>query len=116
MARKATKKTENKTLIGDILDDQTSLFAPHLCSSNSLKNRLHHNISELYRRLGETVVMEDAKTFVKAGAIGDIFDVDASIIRRWAREGKIPAVKLPNGRFVFNVGRVKVALDSQRER
>jgi SUMO ligase MMS21 Smc5/6 complex component len=55
MARKATKKTDNKVLIRHILDDQTSLFVPHLSHSEALRNRLHHNITELYRRLGETV-------------------------------------------------------------
>jgi len=55
MARKATSKTPNKELVRDILDDQSSLFIQHLSRSDKRKDRLHHNLVELYYRLGETV-------------------------------------------------------------
>lgn len=59
MAQKATDKTPNKELVLDILDDQTSLFLQHRSHSESRKKRLSHNITELYRRLGENVEETD---------------------------------------------------------
>lgn len=54
MARKATARTDNKILIMDILDDQSSMFCQGRTRTDLRRQRLHHNIKELYRRLGET--------------------------------------------------------------
>ena len=54
------------------------------------------------------------RNYVKAGVIGDMLDVDAGTIRRWARQRKIPAMKLPNGRFVFDIDAVIAAVEKHR--
>ncbi|HEW78609.1 MAG TPA: excisionase [Phycisphaerales bacterium] len=48
--------------------------------------------------------------YVNAATIGDLFGVNSSTIRRWARDGQIPKVILPSGRFVFNPKAVLLAL------
>lgn len=50
------------------------------------------------------------KRYIKSGDIGAMLKVRGAIIRRWAREGKIPSVKLPNGRFLFDPKAVQNAL------
>lgn len=50
--------------------------------------------------------------YVQASDIGDMFDVSASIVLRWAKGGKIPAIKLPSGRYCFDPEAVTAALKS----
>ena len=59
MARKATKNTPNKELVLDILEDQIAFGIPHLSKGKNRQERIHHNVTELYRRLGETVTDND---------------------------------------------------------
>lgn len=40
--------------------------------------------------------------FVNAGMMAELLSVKTRQIRRWAREGKIPKLTLPGGRFVFD--------------
>ena len=54
----------------------------------------------------------DATNLVKAGAIGDLFDLRSEVILRWARSGDIPSIKLPNGRFLFDQEEVLASLKS----
>ena len=53
---------------------------------------------------------KQTRQFVSAGDLADIFDVTAARIRRWARDGRIPCLFLPDGRPVFDPGEVIDAL------
>lgn len=53
MASKATAKTDNHTLVRDILGDQSAMMLPHLKRGEVRQSRLDHNVTELLRRLGE---------------------------------------------------------------
>lgn len=57
-------------------------------------------------------MLNDATTsrFVDAAEMGDRLAVRSSSVRRWARQGLIPALVLPNGRFVFDPNAVVAAL------
>jgi predicted site-specific integrase-resolvase len=54
---------------------------------------------------------KESNTFLNASDMGDILQVNSASLRAWARQGKIPAMKLPNGRFRFNPSAVQRALD-----
>ncbi len=47
---------------------------------------------------------------LNAGQIGDLLGVLSSTINRWARDGKIPSVILPNNRRMFELQKVVAAL------
>ncbi len=42
------------------------------------------------------------ESYLNASGLGDILGVRAATICRWARQGHIPKIVLPNGRFVFD--------------
>lgn len=49
-------------------------------------------------------------TYLNASGLGDMLGVRAATICRWARQGHIPKITLPNGRFVFDKNEVLDAL------
>jgi len=51
--------------------------------------------------------------FVDAAAMADMLDVKAKSVRIWAKQGKIPKIILPNGRFAFNPQAVFETLSKQ---
>ena len=51
--------------------------------------------------------------YVKAGDIGDMFDVSSTVVIRWAKRGEIPAIKLPSGRYCFDPKAVTDALKNK---
>ena len=59
-------------------------------------------------------LMEDHhnSTLVNAYELAEILRVRAATVRRWAREGSIPKLVLPGGRFVFEPTAVMDALRS----
>ena len=44
----------------------------------------------------------DTAKLVRAGVIGDLFDLRSDVSLRWAKRGDTPSIKLPNGRFMFD--------------
>ncbi len=56
------------------------------------------------------MVDETTSRFVNAAEMGDRLGVRSCSIRRWARQGLIPALVLPNGRLVFDPDAVVAAL------
>ncbi|MBO0794413.1 MAG: helix-turn-helix domain-containing protein [Ktedonobacteraceae bacterium] len=58
----------------------------------------------------------DSQKFMTPKQIATILNIDEATACRWAKEGKLPAVALPNGgvgvrqRWRFQWGKVKVAL------
>jgi predicted site-specific integrase-resolvase len=53
--------------------------------------------------------------FVSAKDMADLLGVKARNVRRWARDGRIPKLVLPSGRFVFNPEAVVRALQVRNE-
>jgi excisionase family DNA binding protein len=45
--------------------------------------------------------MQDAPALLVQQEVADLLRVEPRTVRRWAREGKIPAVKLPSGEYRF---------------
>jgi len=39
--------------------------------------------------------------FIDAGQVAKLFEVSPATVARWAREGKLPAVRTPSGRRKF---------------
>ena len=52
--------------------------------------------------------------FINADDMGDILGVRAANVRRWARDGLIPKLVLPGGRFAFDPKAVIAALHKQQ--
>jgi predicted site-specific integrase-resolvase len=48
--------------------------------------------------------------FVSAAEIGCLLGVRGTVVRKWAKQGKIPKLTLPNGGFVFDSKAVIEAL------
>ena len=61
------------------------------------------------------ITTKDSK-FISAGELGDILGVTANTIRQWAKDGKIPALALPSGRFLFDVKEVTTTLSQNNGR
>jgi len=59
--------------------------------------------------------IESQVKFINAGEIGDLLGVKAEHVRRWARQGKIPKLILPNGKFVFDPNAVIDELKSSNQ-
>ena len=55
--------------------------------------------------------MKKEKQFLDASDTGDALCVGASQILRWAKQGKIPHIKLPSGRFRFDLDAVRAELE-----
>ena len=53
---------------------------------------------------------ETTSRFVDAAEMGDRLGVRSCSIRRWVRQGLVPALILPNGRPVFDPDAVVAAL------
>lgn len=49
-------------------------------------------------------------TYLNASSLGDILGVRAATVCRWARQGHIPKLVLPNRRFLFDKTAVLDAL------
>ena len=52
--------------------------------------------------------------FINAAEMGDILGVRPANVRRWARDGLIPKLVLPGGRFAFDPKAVIAALHKQQ--
>jgi predicted site-specific integrase-resolvase len=51
--------------------------------------------------------------FVRTNVIAGLLGVKVRNVRQWARQGKIPKLVLPSGRFVFDPQAVVEALRTQ---
>ena len=58
---------------------------------------------------------ESQTRFVTPAEMGDLIGAGAASIRRWARQGLIPKLVLPSGRFVFDPEAVIAALRKGRK-
>ena len=63
---------------------------------------------------------DTTERFLTASELGDVLRVSAETVRHWTRDGLIPSLRLPGGRFVFDSQAVLKALrdgqDAKRER
>jgi len=58
----------------------------------------------------------EAERFVSPGRLAGLLEVRPATVRRWASEGRIPAIRLPGGQFRFNIAEVLAALEGLRNR
>ena len=54
----------------------------------------------------DEMISKSLANLVGPGVVAVLFGVHPDSIRRWARAGKIPAVVLPSGRFLFDAEKV----------
>lgn len=50
--------------------------------------------------------------FALPGELGDMLGVSNTVVLQWAKAKKIPSVKLPSGRYIFDPDAVIAALKS----
>jgi predicted site-specific integrase-resolvase len=57
--------------------------------------------------------MNDNQKLINAGSLGDLLNLRSTVILRWAKQGDIPSIRLPNGRYMFDENEVLSALKVQ---
>lgn len=70
-----------------------------------------HSIAK--RRAIMVAMMSDGEHLLKPAELGDVLRVSRKAVCRWAREGQIPRIALPDGRFVFDLAAVLATLSGE---
>jgi hypothetical protein len=104
--------------VTDTMIEAAFKAADNFIAKANLVNDHHQDVkSGLNNVVGDQIdnIVEDRPSgYVSYCQMGDILCVRSSLIRHWARLGRIPKITLPNGQYIFDPHAVIEALEKNK--